>query len=94
MNRAVCYQAIVTSYHGPTNYRAARLKVVASAGHKWMAWDSLDGPASDNDRHIQAAQLYAKDKGWTGNWYMGGLVNGDRVFVNCPTSVSDKAFTI
>lgn len=92
-NRAVCYQAIVTSFYGPTNFKPARLKVSASAGIKWHSWDSLDGPASDNDRHIHAAKMFAESKGWTGDWYMGGLLNGDRVFVNCPSNVSGVAFT-
>lgn len=92
-NRAVCYQAIVTRFYGPTNYKPARLKVVASAGHQWHSWDALDGSASDNDRHIAAAKMFADSKGWTGDWYMGGLENGDRVFVNCPSNISGVAFT-
>lgn len=92
-NRAVCYQAIITKFFGPTNCKPARLKVIAAAGIKWHAWDSLDGPASDNDRHIAAAKAFAGSMKWTGDWYMGGLENGDRVFVNCPSNVSGVAFT-
>lgn len=92
-NRAVCYQAITTRFYGPTDYKSARLKVVASAGNKWYSWDTLEGPASDNARHIAAAKAFAQSKGWTGDWYMGGLENGDRVFVNCPSNVSGVAFT-
>lgn len=93
-NRAVCYQAITTRYYAPTNYKPARLKVVASAGHTWHSWDALEGHASDNDRHIAAAKEYALRKGWNGNWYMGGLVNGDRVFVNVPPDTSNVAFAV
>ena len=57
-------QAIVTKYHGPTNFRGARVSAKAQAGTKFYSWDhALDTDAN----HGAAAQMYAEARGWTTN---------------------------
>lgn len=72
------FQAIVTKYHGPTNYRPARVSAKANAGRLIRAYDhalNLGG------NHQAAAQALVERLGWTpGKGYpalSGGALPGD-----------------
>ena len=54
-------QAIITQYHGPTNYRSARISARASAGKKFYDWDYALGIEENHDR---AANRFAESFGW------------------------------
>ena len=73
------YQAIVTKYIGPTNYRGSRIKAKAAAGTVTLSWDS----SLNSDRnHAKAAEALAAKHGWHGCWYAGGMPEGSgNVFV-------------
>lgn len=85
-------QAIFTKFHGPTDTRGSRVSAKAEAGRIILDWDH----ALNSDRnHIAAAQYLAERKGWSGNWYGGGMpgtsgyvfVQGDGVDGSEPTFV-------
>lgn len=82
-------QAIETQYSGPTNKRGAAVLVQADPGRRWYAWKH----AYDVDtNHRLAAQAYAEEHGWSGEWRGGStakgyafvLVEGDRDFTAAP----------
>ena len=66
-------QAIVTRYHGPTNYRGARVSAKADAGNVSLSWDDtldVDG------NHEKVAKALANRFGWLDHgWQLvaGGL---------------------
>ena len=64
-------KAIQTKYRGPTNTRGSRIVASAEgAGSLTFSYDhALDAPGN----HHQAAQLYAKKKGWSGGLCTGAL---------------------
>jgi hypothetical protein len=70
------YQAIVTKYLGPTNFRGGRVKATAEAGSITLFWDcSLNSDAN----HRRAAEALAARFGWidgfNGTLHGGGLPN-------------------
>lgn len=71
-------QAIVTKYHGPTNYKGSRISARANAGRIFRQWDY---ELSVEENHAQAAQALADRCGWTvSNGYpalVGGALPGD-----------------
>lgn len=82
-------QAITTKYFGPTNVRGSRIKATAEAGSIIVQYDDR---LNSSQNHCAAAKAFANKMGWNyGTWYMGGLHNGDRVFV-CPdrNSMDDR----
>lgn len=67
---STAYQAIVTKYLCPTNYRGSRVKASCEAGSKVIFWDDeLDVPAN----HLAAAQALAQELGWTKEMIQGAL---------------------
>ena len=56
------FQAIVTKYHGPTNYRPARVSAKADAGRLVRTYDYALNP---DGNHQAAAQALAERLGWT-----------------------------
>lgn len=66
-------QAIVTKYHGPTNYRGSRVSATAQAGRITLGWDdALD----TNANHDKAALALCARYGWTGKLAGGGMPDG------------------
>lgn len=66
-------QAIVTKYHGPTNYRGSRISAKAEAGRVSLPYDhALDA----GDNHKKAAQALADRYGWTVEKGYPALVGG------------------
>lgn len=55
------FQAIVTKYHGPTNYKGSRISARAEAGRIFRQWDY---ELSVEENHAQAALDLAESKGW------------------------------
>lgn len=71
-------QAIVTRYHGPTNYKGSRVKATAEAGSITLSWDdALDSYAN----HAKAAEALIAKFQWGGIWFGGGTAEG-YVFVD------------
>lgn len=54
-------QAIITKYHGPTNFRGARVSARSQAGARFYAWDDAKG---QEENHDSAAMAYAESLGW------------------------------
>lgn len=76
---APIFQAIVTKYLGPTNTRGSRIKASASAGSKTVEYDCALNP---DDNHKVAAETLATSLGWAGQWFGGGMPQGNgNVFV-------------
>jgi hypothetical protein len=75
-------QAITTTFHGPTNYRGARVTAKADAGRITVAWDySL----SVCDNHAAAARALVDRLAWGGRWVGGSLPGSGYVFVDAST---------
>jgi hypothetical protein len=55
-------QAIVTKYHGPTNYKDSRISARADAGRIVRPYDHALNP---DENHKAAAQALAERLGWT-----------------------------
>jgi len=73
-------QAIVTKFLSPTNTRGARIKATAAAGSVTVSYD-YEG---DDAAHMKACLALVAKLGWqahAGQWHMGGLPTGERVFV-------------
>lgn len=70
-------QAIITRYHGPTNFRGSRVTATASAGKATVAWDHA---LSADENHAEAAKLLCEKFDWTGTLVGGTLADGDRVW--------------
>lgn len=67
-------QAIVTKYHGPTNFRGSRVSAKASAGRISIPWDY----AKDVEQNHDAAALaFCRKFAWTGALACGELPKGD-----------------
>jgi hypothetical protein len=71
-------QSIVTKFHGPAGKRSSRISATACAGRVYVQYEH--GLSLDKN-HIAAAQALANKYEWRGEWHMGGLPSGDRVFV-------------
>lgn len=56
------FQAIVTKYHGPTNYKGSRISARAEAGRIIVHYDHALNP---DENHKAAAQALADRLGWT-----------------------------
>lgn len=70
MTDSPIYQAIVTKFLGPTNFRGSRIKVKAYAGSKTYSWDYA---LNVEQNHSRAAQSFAKHMGWLGDgWDLRG----------------------
>jgi len=54
-------QAIVTRYHGPTNYKGSRVSARADAGRIILPWDYA---LNVDENHAAAAHALADRLGW------------------------------
>lgn len=75
------YQAIVTSYRGPTNSRGSRVIVKAQAGRMAVPWDHALSPS---ENHSAAALAFARRWGWAesaDDLIGGAMPNGGYCFV-------------
>lgn len=54
-------QAIVTTFHGPTNTKGSRVKAQCDAKTMWFSWDHALGVT---ENHHRAAALLAAYLGW------------------------------
>jgi hypothetical protein len=64
------FQAIVTHYIGPTNYRGSRVKATCAAGSITLGWDHS---LNSEQNHDAAAKALANKFDWVGEWHSGGL---------------------
>lgn len=72
-------QTITTKYHGPTDYKGARLSATTTSGIKrWFSWE-YDINAHEN--HQRAARALALELKWGGQWVSGTLAGGAVVWV-------------
>lgn len=86
------FQAIVTTYHGPTNVKGSRIKAKAAAKTKWFHWDHS---LNVEQNHTMAAHALAKELDWSGVWFGGGLPDTSGFcFVNCGHTCKDEAFHV
>lgn len=84
-------QAIVTKFHGPTDFRGSRITARAAAGRVTLPWRYHLDIAGN---HTAAAEALARKLGWDGHWVAGGLPSEDGfVFVNA-LAPHDGAFKL
>lgn len=63
-------QAITTKFHGPTNYKGARVSARCESSRITIGWDhALNGDAN----HAAAAKALCVKMGWTGDMVAGWL---------------------
>jgi hypothetical protein len=63
-------QAIVTKYHGATNFKGSRISATAEAGRIYLSWDDS---LNVEDNHDAAALALGRKLGWVGKLASGGL---------------------
>jgi hypothetical protein len=66
-------QAIVTKYHGPTNYKGSRISARAEAGRVIVSYDHA---LNVDENHKAAAQALVERLGWTEAKGYPALVGG------------------
>lgn len=72
------FQAIVTSYHGPTDNRGARIKATSASGVSvTVGYDY-----GHKNPHEVAIATLLKKLNWGGRWVSGGWKNGQQIWVN------------
>jgi hypothetical protein len=72
-------QAIVTTFHGPTDTKGARYSARCEAGRVTVP---IDHALSSEDNHFAVAAKLIQKLGWdTASWYGGSLPDGRHVFV-------------
>lgn len=85
-------QAIQTKFLGPTDTKGSRIKATCAAGSVTIGYPH---ELSADTAHWSAAKTLIIKLGWVdveyGNWFQGGLVNGDTVFVNSGKTVDGVA---
>lgn len=79
-------KAIFTKYHGPTNYKGARISASDSDGNRVTI--SYPYELSGEAVHRKAADALCAKMGWTGELIAGGTKTG-YVFVWSPNSTRD-----
>lgn len=82
--------AIITRYHGPTNFKSGRVKATArQRTEKFPALaltQQYEHGLSTARNHADAARRLAERLGWAGVWVAGGLPDErGNVFVNIGT---------
>jgi len=78
-------QAIVTSYHGPTDRSGPRIIAKCDAGSVRCAYNYA---LSIADNHRAAAEALILKLGWSGNYAAGTLPDGRTAFVKVETDTS------
>ena len=77
-------QAIVTTYHGPTNTRGSRIVARSASGQRVSL--PFDWELDHDQNHCAAAVALARSLGWSGTFASGGLDADRRVHVPCVAS--------
>ena len=72
-------KAIITKYHGPTEYKGSR--IIASDGDGNKVVVSYDPAFSSDANHELAACALCYKMNWHGKLCAGDLTNGCRVYV-------------
>lgn len=73
-------QSIITKYLGPGNVRGSRISVKATGGVRRSY--HVDNAMSVDANHIAAAQRFARELGWSGEWIGGAYDDkGAQIFV-------------
>lgn len=72
-------QAIVVKYMGATNSRGSRYKATAAMGESITV--SYDHSLNASKNAKRAAAALAEKLGWTGEWYEGGGLKSEYVYV-------------
>jgi hypothetical protein len=86
------FQAIVTKFIGPTNFRGSRIKAKAFAKSVTIPYDHA---LNIEDNHMVAAETLATKLGWYGTWYAGGMPEGSgNCYVCAPLDRHDAAFIV
>jgi hypothetical protein len=67
---ATLFQAIVTRYIGPTNYRGSRVKATCEGGSIILEWNDA---LNSKQNHDAAAKALANKLDWGGEWHSGCL---------------------
>ena len=85
-------QAIETRYHGPTNYKGARVSARSQGGRVIVHYDDGDGGSRGRESaHARAAKALCSKLGWTwGTMHIGATADGRGyvfVFANLAPSV-------
>ena len=66
--------AIITTFHGPTNFSGSR--ITASAGRGRTITVPYQHEKNVDQAHAYAAEALCKKMGWTGNLIGGGMEKG------------------
>lgn len=72
------YAAIVTKYHGPTNFKGSRYSATSQAGRIYL---SADDALNSQANHEKAARTLAEKLKWSGSWRGGCLPDGRYAWV-------------
>lgn len=86
-------KAIITRFHGPTNYRGSRIAACAEGVQRLYL--PYDHSLSPDENHYAAAYALAQRQGWLQPGHTlagGGLPNGRGnayVFVQAPAAVNE-----
>lgn len=71
--KSAVFQAIRTTYHGPTNYRGARITAVCDAGKVTIPYPY---ELNSEQGHRKAAEALMAKLGWNEPLTQGGLGKG------------------
>lgn len=77
--------AIVTRYHGPTNFRGARYSARADGR---VAYVSIDHGLDEEAKHRRAAEKLCGEAGWDADRFFGGSM-GSSGWAWVPVFTSD-----
>ena len=75
-------QAILTRYHGPTNYRGSRISADYAGGRVYVGYEHELNLA---ENHANAANVLVHKLEWNtdnGKWVGGTIPSGDMAWVN------------
>ena len=68
------FQAILTHYMGPTNFRGSRVKAVSGSGMSVTV--GYDSALSIGENHASACKALVDKLNWGGRWIGGGTDKG------------------
>jgi hypothetical protein len=72
-------KAIVTKYHGPSNFKGSRYSATAGGANRII--QSADDRIGNEDNHADVALALCHKLDWKGELVPGELPNGNTVFV-------------
>lgn len=68
--------AVVTTYHGPTNYHGSRITVRRADGGGKRITVGWDHSLGTTENHAAAVREYLSLMGWGGRWTVGSTRTG------------------